>query len=242
MIIYFMETIFIWYILIFVMPSGQKAYLLFSTFLFVLWIIPVSNPKMKLTPLLQRFHSVIRVGLTLLFALMCIKGYPNTIAYEITEPYTMGKITAEYLNQNCTDQDVLIFIDNAYEPSVTAYLNRNLRVWDITEACFASFPLWSIERTNNNSLFYYLYYNIIDNNATQGVEGYTGTAMNDFLKQYIDSIFPEGTNIWLVMTLEMAELYDLENSSPYYELRARLNGDCKYSKESFSVYHMVSGL
>ena len=242
LLIYSLEVLFIWYILIFVMPSGQKPYLLFSTFLFVLWIVPQPDRSPETQSKTIRFHQAVHISLAFLFAVMCISGYPNTLAYEITEPYTMGKATAEYLNQNCTNSDILIFVDNAYEPSVTAYLNRDLRVWDMTEGAFCSFPLWSPERSNNNYLFVYLYEDVVNNNAAMGISGYTGTMMTDFIQSYINQCFPSGTEIYLILTSEMAELYDLEGSDPRYDLRARFNGECKYSAESYSVYHFVSGL
>ncbi|MBO6310938.1 MAG: hypothetical protein J6N70_19285 [Oribacterium sp.] len=242
LIIYLFEILFIWYILLFVMPSGQKPYLLFSTFLFVLWILPRPIAKPDFPKKITLYHRTIHIILTLLFVIMCITGYPNTLAYDIREPYSMGKATAEYLNQTCTDQDILIFLDNAYEPSVTAYLNRNLRVWDIAEGDYQSFPLWSPERSEINYLLAYLYDTVVENNTALGIDGYTGSGMNDFLQSYINQCFPVGTSIYFVLTSEMAELYDLENDNTHYDLRARFNGECKYSSESFSVYHFVSGL
>ncbi len=238
LIIYFFEILFVWYILIFVMPSGQKPYLLFSTFLFVLWIIPAPNDAQ----VTLRLHHSMHISLSFMYAIMCVTGYPNTIIYEIREPYSMGKATADYLNQTCTEQDILVFLDNAYETSVTAYLNRNLRVWDITEGCYAAFPLWSPERSDTNYLLFYIYDAVIENNVSMGIDGYTGSGMNDFLQSYINQCFPAGTEIYLVMNSETAELYDLEKDNAHYDLRARLSGECKYTSESFSVYHFVAGL
>ena len=240
LMIFCMETLFLWYILLFIMPSGQKQHLLFSTIIFVLWISSEKKMESYENLIVVSARHAINIMISIIFAAMIITGYPNTVIYEIREPYTMGKETAEYLNRTCNSDDIIIFMDNAYEPSVTAYLDHSLLCWDMTENRISSFPLWSRDRIEVNSLLYKVYSKVSERNADIGIKGYTGRSMTDILQSYIDQTFSYGSEVYFVMTSDVAKLYDLEESEPDYTKLASFSNECKYSRESFCVYFFVS--
>lgn len=232
--ILFLETSCILYILFFIMPSGQKVYFMLVTLIFCMWI--TTEPSFSGGEQYIWKLKVMHLCVGGVFLLTIITGYKEAIVYDIREPYSMGKNVADYLNNECKESDTIIFMDNAYEPSVTAYLSRNLKVWDITEGKTGTFPIWSKERSQNNVILFFLYQSGIVNEGDE----YTGDYMTTFMQQYVDQCFPEGEKVFWVLDWELADLYDNEADLENYVLLHRFYGSCKFSSESFSVYQFIS--
>ncbi len=225
---------FVWYILLFVLAAGNKSYMLFSIMIYTLCIL---QEKGEYKEKLIRFIDIVFGTLLILSG---ISGYINAIAYDIREDFSNGKHTAELLNEICDNDDVVIFLDNAYESSVTVYLDKNVRVWDITEGDCRSFPLWSTERSANNAVLDYIYMGGLQTDSEKGKQFYSGTGMTDFIQNYADQAFDKGTIVYLVLNQDKYSFFDIEKESDKYDFVEGFYADCRYTQENYQIYRFVS--
>ena len=230
LLLYYVLSIgFIWYILIFVLYSGNKMYIIYSICLFVLWNLKEIKTRAVM-------EGIIGVVMTL----SMLTGYPNAILFDIQNLYSSGRITADYLNQIVTDEDVVIFYDNTYEGAITPYLNRNIRVWDITEGDYYYYTVWSPERTHNNEFLGVLYESGLSEEQDGESTGYSGHSMTDFFQAYIDQVFEKETTVYMVLDSVNASYFDMESTDVRRMEVGSFYGDCRYTGENYKVYRMVS--
>ena len=72
---------------------------------------------------------------------------------------------------------------------MTPYLNPELKVWDLTEAGFWYYAVWSPERRLNNEVLKDIYRIYGERDETGEIVKYTEKYMTDFFQNYIDQFF-----------------------------------------------------